>query len=89
MNAVRKRLALTLFAAAAAWPSLYGGLATLTLSPLERAMAASWCGATPHESIAIFGHCLICWSGAVVLALAGALTLRTQRNGARAFARSL
>jgi hypothetical protein len=66
-----------LWVAAALWPSLYGGLQWLLLSPFERALRASWCGATPHDALAFLGHCLACWVGAALLASAGAMLMRS------------
>lgn len=65
--------ALALFVAAAAWPGAYGMLAAAAMSPLQRALAASWCGAPTHA--ALLGHCAPCWVGAALFAAAGALVL--------------
>ena len=64
------RAALVLSGAGAAWPSVYGALTAFTLSPLERALRASWCGAAPHQAFEVLGHCPACWSGAAALFLA-------------------
>lgn len=67
--------AYALFAGAVAWPSLVGAIANLGLSPLERALRASWCGVAPHPDIVLLGHCQACWLGVAALAGAGAMLL--------------
>jgi|CXWL01.1.fsa_nt_gi hypothetical protein len=80
------RAALALFAAGAAWPSVYGALTQLAISPLEHTLGASWCGAAPHVAYEFLGHCPQCWAGAATLLLAGLITLsaspRLRRQGA-------
>lgn len=68
----RLRIAAVLFVAAAAWPSVMLLWFDWTLSPLERAMATSICGGSPHQALA---HCAACWTGAAALMLAALLVL--------------
>lgn len=66
-----ERAAWVLFAAGAAWPAAFGALTALTMSPLDRTLRASWCGAAPHTAYELLGHCPACWTGAAALFLAG------------------
>ena len=74
------RAAWVLLAAGAAWPSAYGALTALTLSPLDRALRASWCGAAPHSGYEALGHCPTCWAGAAALFLAATWLLRNRQS---------
>ena len=65
------RAAWLLFGAGAAWPAALGAMAALTMSPLDRALRASWCGGAPHAAYEWLGHCPACWTGAAALFLAG------------------
>lgn len=80
------RTAFALFGVGAAWPSIYGALTLSAMSPLERALSASWCGGAPHAANEVLGHCPQCWAGAAVLMLAGSIVLlaspRLRRQGA-------
>jgi|CXWL01.1.fsa_nt_gi hypothetical protein len=78
--------ALALCAGGAAWPSLYGALAALWRSPLERAMESAWCGAAPHSGAEFLGHCGVCYVGTAAFALAGALALISRRKRVHGFA---
>lgn len=71
--------ALALFAGGAAWPSLYGALAALWRSQLERAMESAWCGAAPHSGAEILGHCSVCYVGTAAFAIAGILAMIGRR----------
>lgn len=64
-----------LFAAAAAWPSIVRSLTHLTMTPLERAMQTSWCGAPPQETASFLGHCAVCLAGVAILAASGLIIL--------------
>ena len=75
-----EQAALALFAIGAAWPSAYGALTFLALSPLERSLSASWCGATPHAAFEFLGHCPACWVGAAAFVLAGAGLLLSRQD---------
>jgi hypothetical protein len=69
-----------LLAAASAWPSLLCAFAGALRSPYEQALSSAWCGAAPRTAFQILGHCPACWSGALALALAAALTAFGHRN---------
>lgn len=58
--------ALTLLAAAAAWPSLVALVKNLLQSPLERALQTSWCG-DAHAGALFTSHCAACWIGSATL----------------------
>jgi hypothetical protein len=75
-----ERATWALFAAGAAWPSAYGALTFLAMSPLERTLSSSWCGAAPHAALEFLGHCPACWTGASAFMLAGAALLLSRRN---------
>ncbi len=75
-----KQAAWTLVAAGAAWPSAYGALTFLAMSPLERTLSSSWCGAAPHRALEILGHCPACWAGAAAFMLAGAVLLLSRQG---------
>lgn len=76
-----------LFAAAAAWPSIVRSITQLTMTPLERALQTSWCGAPPQETASFLGHCAVCFAGAAVLAASGLIILIADES-ARARIRS-
>jgi hypothetical protein len=52
-----------------------GELAKALMSPLERALTSAWCGVPLHSAVEPLGHCAACWTGAAVLAAAGAWLL--------------
>ncbi|MCR6643742.1 MAG: hypothetical protein NVV62_04075 [Terricaulis sp.] len=56
--------------AAVLWPAALCTIQGLTLSPLEQALARSFCGQT---QISIMGHCPACLTGAAALLLAAAM----------------
>ncbi len=62
--------------AAALWPNLVCAWSSLSRSPLERALDASWCSAGAHAQD-MLGHCPACWIG---VALAVALTHLSTRG---------
>jgi len=82
----RLGLASALFAVAAIWPWIAGALATLLLTPYQRALQSAWCGLAPHPFSAFVGHCTACWIGVAILVAAGALALLTN-TGPLALAR--
>lgn len=73
------RVALVCFAAAAAWPLAVSLLSTLMLSPFERAMRVSWCGA-PIPDMMLAGHCAACWTGSAMFTAVGLALLATARQ---------
>lgn len=78
----RKNAVLALLTAAAAWPAALCALSDAMATPLQRALASSWCGAPPQ---ALLGHCAACWSGAAMFALAAAfVALAPKLSAARA-----
>lgn len=82
------RAALACFAAAAAWPTVVGLVSRALMSPLERAIADSWCGVPFHSASDFLGHCAACWSGSALLIAFGAWILVGQRQARTAsFAR--
>lgn len=58
-------LAAALAGAGAAWPSLVCAISDALMTPLQRAMQASWCGAGAAPEA--LGHCAVCWTGAALL----------------------
>jgi hypothetical protein len=86
MSKTAERAAWALNVAGAAWPSAFGALSSLAMSPLQRALRASWCGPAPHVALEILGHCPVCWTGAAALALAGASLLISRRGSSRLLA---
>lgn len=69
----RTNAVLALLSAAAAWPAALCALSDALATPLQRALASSWCGAAPQLML---GHCAACWSGAAMFVLAAALVAR-------------
>lgn len=81
-----QRAALACFAAAAAWPAVFGSVTTLWISPLERAMRESACGAAYHASSEWLGHCAACWGGSAALVAVGSWLLMVARRRQRPIA---
>ena len=80
----RIQMAFALSAAAAVWPSALCAISDAMASPLQRAMAASWCGGAPQQ-LTLLGHCPACWSGAATFVLGAMLVLAwPSRRGLRA-----
>lgn len=68
---------LACFAAAGAWPFVVNSVQTALMSPLERAARAAWCGAADPQTLAVLGHCALCWAGSALFLAAGMLVART------------
>ena len=84
MALTNARVVLALWSAAALWPAAYGALSYQLMSPIERAIFESWCGAAAHAQ-ALLGHCAVCWAGSAALLLAGLATaLFSPRQSLRA-----
>lgn len=64
-------LSLACFAAAGAWPSIVTALGTALMSPYDRLLRDSICGAPLHASPEFLGHCAACWAGSAILAATG------------------
>ncbi|GAM98173.1 hypothetical protein U91I_01804 [alpha proteobacterium U9-1i] len=75
-------LSLSCFAAAGAWPTLVTALGSAMMSPLERAMQDSICGAPLHTAPALLGHCAACWAGSAILAATGIVVLMSNAKHA-------
>lgn len=87
-NTSKTLAALGLLAAALAWPTMAGALVAMTLTPYERALQASWCGGSFHQSFVLFGHCAACWAGSAVLMLLALIVAHEPaRSAALAIAR--
>ena len=71
-ESARINLASAFVAAAAAWPTALCAITDAMMTPLQRALQTSWCGAAP-DALEILGHCPACWSGAAALLLAALL----------------
>lgn len=71
----KRRTALALVTAGAAWPSLLCAITDAMATPLQRALQTSWCGAGP-QAFDLFGHCPACWSGGAAFILAAAMVIR-------------
>jgi hypothetical protein len=68
-----------------AWPTILCAITDALQTPVQRAMASSWCGGGP-QAAEFLGHCAACWIGAgALLAAAAALKLGVNpRRGLRA-----
>jgi len=64
-------LSLSCFVAAGAWPTIVTAIGNALMSPLERAVRVSICGAPFHTAPELFGHCAACWAGSAILAATG------------------
>lgn len=80
----RSLLSLASFAAAGAWPSIVAALESALMSPYERILRTSICGAPLHASPELMGHCAACWAGSAILVATGVLVFMS--NTDRAFA---
>lgn len=74
----RSLVSFACFAAAAAWPTLFGVIASSLMSPLERATRDSICGIS-HHGAELLGHCAACWAGSAILVAAGLIAFLTHR----------
>lgn len=70
------------FAASGAWPTLVNALETALMSPYERALRHSICGAPFHASLEFLGHCAACWGGSAILIVTGLIVLLSNRREA-------
>lgn len=77
----------SLFAAAAAWPTIASALMDLTLSPYERALRGALCGSSATNP-QFLGHCAVCWEGAAAFAFAGGLLLALRHLSPRSVSAS-
>ena len=73
-------LSLVCFAAAAAWPTIVTALETAFMSPYERILRVSICGAPLHASAEFLGHCAVCWVGSAILAATGILVFMSKTD---------
>jgi hypothetical protein len=80
-------LSLACFAAAGAWPTIVTALETALMSPYERLLSVSICGAPLHTSAEFLGHCAVCWVGSAILATTGILVFMSKTDR-RAFAKA-
>jgi hypothetical protein len=78
IQSVRLNVAFAFFAAAAAWPVAVHAISYSLMTPMQRALRASWCGGDPR-ALEYLQHCQVCWSASAVCLLAGALVLSAQR----------
>jgi hypothetical protein len=78
-DTTRVRLAFTFAGAGIAWPTLHCALTEATMTPLQRALSASWCGAGP-QTVDFLGHTATCWVSAVAFFLAAALLIALPRR---------
>jgi hypothetical protein len=84
----RSLISLACFAAAGAWPTLVSAIERAFMSPLQRAIRDSICGAPFHGGFELAGHCAACWAGSAILIATGLVVLlSSQAQSARATAR--
>lgn len=69
----RSYIAFCLAGAAAAWPPALCAVADLLRTPYQRALESAICGTAPQSFL---GHCLACWTGAVLLMAAAVMIAR-------------
>lgn len=73
-------LSLACFAAAGAWPAIVPALETALISPYQRVLRESICGAPLHASPEFLGHCATCWVGSAILAATGILVFLSKTD---------
>lgn len=73
-------LSLACFAAAGAWPTVVTALQNALMSPYQRALQGSICGAPLHASPELLGHCAACWAGSAILAAMGFFAFVSKTN---------